>query len=112
MESVPAGDGNGLRAFTVIADGIKEHARVFEVENLQNMINAAAIWQIASVVVAQKHLTDINKKLDEIKDGVLGISRFLDNQRKSRIRSTYDYLGQVSQAIQGGGTFQVLHEIS
>ena len=100
---VRAADGNGLRAFTMTAaDGIKENARLFEVSNLKNMINAAAIWQIASVVVAQKHLADITKKLDEIKGGVLRISRFLDNQRKSRIRSTYEYLGQIHQAIQGG----------
>lgn len=99
---VRASDGNGLRAFTMASKGIKEHARLFDVQNLQNMINAAAIWQIASVVVAQKHLADISRKLDEIKDGVQGISRFLDNQRKSRIRATYTYLGQVYQAIQGG----------
>lgn len=99
---VRAADGNGLRAFSRASGGIKEHARLFEVNNLQNMINAAAIWQIASVVVAQKHLADISRKLDEIKNGVLGISRFLDDQRKSRIRATYSYLGQVHQAIQGG----------
>ncbi len=99
---VRASDGNGLRAFTMASKGIKEHARIFDVQNLQNMINAAAIWQIASVVVAQKHLADISRKLDEIKDGVQGISRFLDNQRKSRIRATYAYLGQIYQAIRGG----------
>ncbi len=99
---VRAADGNGLRAFATASDGIKEHARLFDVKNLQNMINAAAVWQIASVVVAQKHLADISRKLDEIKNGVLGISMFLDNQRKSRIRATYTYLGQVHQAIQGG----------
>jgi hypothetical protein len=99
---VQAADGNGLRAFTMGAGGIKEHARLFDVSNLQNMINATAIWQVASVVVAQKHLADISKEFDEIKDGVLEISRFLDNQRKSRIQSTYDYLEQASHAIQAG----------
>lgn len=99
---VRAADGNGLRAFAIASDGIKEHARLFDVQNLQNLINAAAIWQIASVVVAQKHLADISRKLDEIKNCVFGISRFLDNQRKSRIHAIYTYLGQVYQAIQGG----------
>jgi len=97
-----AADGNGLRAFAMGAKGIKEHARLFEVPNLQSMINVAAIWQIASVVVAQKHLADISKKLDEIKVGVLGISKFLDNQRKARIESTYEYLNQVYQTIKSG----------
>lgn len=99
---VRAADGNGLRAFAMSAEGIKEHARLFEVSNLQNMVNAAAIWQIASVIVAQKHLADISRKLDEIKAGVQGISRFLDNQRKARIESTYQYLAEVCQAIQAG----------
>lgn len=52
--------------------------------------------------MAQKHLADISAKLDEIKEGVSGISRFLDNQRRARIQSTYDYLGQARQAIQAG----------
>lgn len=99
---VRASDGNGLRAFTMAPNGIKEHARLFNVQNLQNMIDASAIWQIASVVVAQKHLADISRKLDGIRDGVVGISRFLDNQRKSRLHAIYIYLGQVYQAIQGG----------
>lgn len=101
-ELVRAADGNGLRAFTMASDGIRNHARLFDVQNLQNLINTAAIWQIASVVVAQKHLADISKKLDEIKNGVLGISKFLDNQRKSRIHSTYSYLEQIHQSLQSG----------
>lgn len=99
---VRAADGNGLRAFAINGKGISEQARLFEVGNLQNMINAAAIWQIASVVVAQKHLADISRKLDEIKDEVQYISQFLENQRKSRVLATYDYLGQVYSAIKGG----------
>ncbi len=99
---VSAADGNGLRAFAMGTDGIKEHARLFEVKDLENLINAAAVWQIASVLVAQKHLADISSKLDEIKKGVAGISRFLDDQRKTRIRGTYEYLGQIYVALQGG----------
>lgn len=99
---VRAADGNGLRAFAMNGKSIAEQARLFEVGNLQNMINAAAIWQIASVVVAQKHLADISRKLDEIKAGVQHISQFLENQRKSRVLATYDYLGQVYLAIKGG----------
>lgn len=99
---VRAADGHGLRAFSRGLNGIQENARLFEVKNLESMINAAAIWQIASVVVAQKHLADISRKLDEIKTGVSNISLFLDNQRKSRIQATYEYLRQVHVAIQGG----------
>jgi hypothetical protein len=99
---VAAVDGNGMRGFTIGAGGIKEHARLFEASNLQSAINAAAIWQVASVVVAQKHLADISQKLDEIKAAVHGISRFLDGQRKARIDATYEYLVQACQAIRAG----------
>ncbi|GAB3630346.1 hypothetical protein PTE30175_03582 [Pandoraea terrae] len=99
---IRAADGNGLRAIAMGPDGIKEHARLFEVKNLQNMINAAAVWQIASVVVAQKHLADISKKLDEIKAGVQNLSSFLDEERRSRIEATYEYLSQAYRAIKAG----------
>jgi hypothetical protein len=99
---VRAADGNGYRAFAMASGHITEHARLLEPSNLQSLINTTAIWQVASVIVAQKHLADISKKLDEIKDGINGISSFLDNQRKARIQSTYDYLGQAYQSIQAG----------
>ncbi len=97
-----AADGVGFRAFTTGPRGITEHAKLFDVQNLQTMVNAAAIWQVASVLVAQKHLADISRKLDEIKDTVQNISQFLDNQRKARIHSTFSYLSQAYTAISGG----------
>ncbi len=99
---VRAADGNGLRAIAMGPNGIHEHARLFEVKPLENMINAAAVWQIASVIVAQKHLADISKKLDEIKVGVQDLACFLEDQRRSRIQATYDYLNQIYVAIKGG----------
>lgn len=101
-ELVRAADGNGFRAVAMGEKGIKEHARLFEVKNLQNMINATAVWQIASVVVAQKHLADISAKLDDIKNGVQGISEFLVEQRRARIQSTYEYLNQAFSALNAG----------
>jgi hypothetical protein len=61
---VRAADGHGFRAIAMGAKGVREHARLFEVKNLQNVVNAAAVWQIASVLVAQKHLADISKITD------------------------------------------------
>lgn len=78
------------------------HARLFDASKLQTLINAAALWQVASVLVAQKHLADITKKLEEIRSAVQGISQFLDNQRKARIQSGFAYLGQVHAAISKG----------
>jgi uncharacterized protein (UPF0216 family) len=99
---VRAADGSGFRAFAMAGSKISEQARLFEVNTLQGMINAAAIWQVASVIVAQKHLADISKKLGEIKDRVEAVFQFLDNQRQARIRSTYEYLTQVYTALAAG----------
>lgn len=102
-ELARAADGNGMRALSIGSDGkIQEHAKLFESGKLQDMINATAVWQIASVIVAQKHLADISAKLDEIKYSVIAISQFLDDQRKARIKAIRDYLGQAYQALQHG----------
>lgn len=100
---IRAADGNGLRAMAVDANGkFSEHARLFSVDKLQELVNVAAVWQIASVVVAQKHLADISEKLDKILTAVDELSRFMDSERRSRITGTHSYLTQVAAAIQAG----------
>ncbi len=96
-------DRIGFRGFSKGPDGkIIEHARLFEEGKLQNIINATAIWQLASVIVAQKHLADISAKLDEIKNSLRDILQFLDNERKAKVDSAIDYLRQAYQAFQCG----------
>lgn len=97
-----AADGNGFRAMAMGKDGIKEHARLFETKDLTNLVNAAAVWQLASVVVAQKHMADISQKLGEIKDAVNSISDFLDSGRRAVIHGTYQYLQQGYEALTQG----------
>lgn len=97
-----ASDGIGFRGFVKSGGSIKQHAKLFESSNLSNVISAAAIWQIASVIVAQKHLADISKKLTDIKEGVNRIADFLDSQRKSQISGSITYLEQAFISIQNG----------
>lgn len=99
---VRATDGNGFRAYTMGAKGVREQARLFTPEKLQNMVNAGAVWQVASVIVAQKHLADISKKLTAIADGVKGLSNFMDDHRRSQIEGAYRYLDQARIAIEAG----------
>lgn len=105
-----AADGNGLRGFALGATGIKEHARFFEVEKLQTMINAAAVWQVASVIVAQKHLADISAKLSELSDAVKGVSEFLVLERRSVITGTLDFLHTAATAVHGGELSQSVRQ--
>lgn len=109
MEVVIKGDlvrssaGEGYRAFALGSNGkIAEHATLLDVGKLSNAVNAAAVFQLASVVVAQKHLADISAKLDAIAKSVSEIGTFLDSGRRARLIGAYGYLQQVAQAIQGG----------
>ena len=53
------------------------------------MVNAAAVWQVASVDVAQKHLADISAKLDEIHKGVEALEEINVRSPTSSISLTY-----------------------
>lgn len=99
---VAASDGNGLRAMTMGAKGVKEHARLFEAKNLQNVANAAAIWQIASVAVAQKHLADISATLKRVEERVAGIQAILEEERAALIEGALNYVGSARVAVERG----------
>jgi len=102
-ELVRTASGKGFRAFSVDASGrIASQATLFDVTHLTKLVDAAAVLQIASVVVAQKHLADISAKLDVIAKGIDRLSTFLDVGRRARISATYGYLRQVAQALQRG----------
>ena len=102
-ELIQAKDGMGMRAWAVDANNrISEHAKLFEADNLQTMVNAAAVWQVASVVVAQKHLADISAKLDDIRKGVQDVAYFLDEERRAKVTGTYEYLELAASAIAKG----------
>lgn len=100
---IRAADGNGLRALAVDANGkFTEHARLFDVDKVQNVVNVAAIFQVVSVLVAQKHLADIDKRLKAIQSQLSGISEFLTGERRARITGTHQYLLQAHGAIRAG----------
>lgn len=98
-----ASDGNGLRAIAKAGKGF-EHARLYEPSGLQNVANAAAIWQIASVIVAQKHLADISATLKRVESKVEGIQSFLEESRFAVIKSAMNYL-DVARKTVGSGEF-------
>ena len=100
---VRAKDGVGLRAWAVGSNNkISEHAKLFEAEKLQNLISAAAVWQVASVIVAQKHLADISVKLDAIYKGVQDVAHFLDEARRAKVLGTFEYFRGAAMTIGNG----------
>lgn len=102
-EMMKAADSDGLRAMARGSDGkIVEHGRLYGTQGLKKAVSAAAVWQVASIVVAQKHMADITEKLQEISEGVRRTNEFLEAQRLSKITGTYDYLREIAQSIQDG----------
>ena len=111
-ELVRAASGGGFRAFTSDGGKIVEHAKLFDVQDFKTLVNAAAAWQLVSVIVAQKHLADISKKLDAIKKQVSEISTFLDSERRSQLIGAQDYFQQIHQSLLAGEfRDEVLHQI-
>lgn len=82
----------GLRAFAMENGKISEHAVLFEPEKLTNIANFTVAFNALSVLVAQKHLADINHKLDGIKKRVDEIGLFQQEERNSKINY---YLGKL-----------------
>lgn len=99
-ELVHAVDGQGLRVFAIEGGG--EQDLPIEIRELQDGIDPIAAWQLAALVIAQKHLKDLAEKLAGIKDGMFRLSPYLDFQRKSQLESTFDYVEQFGAAVKAG----------
>ncbi|MEB2184248.1 hypothetical protein VDS28_21160 [Xanthomonas campestris pv. campestris] len=63
---------------------------------------ATAVWQIASIVVAQKHLADISQRLGDIETGLERVEGKIDATRRSKLKGAIDYLKEISESILGG----------
>lgn len=86
---VQAKDGSGALG-AVLKPGttqIGAQARFQEAENLQSMVNANLVFNIASQILAQKHLADINERLQSIEMKIDAIQEFLQNSRFSKIKT-------------------------
>jgi hypothetical protein len=63
---------------------------------------AAMSWQVASVITAQKFLSDINTKLKAIEGALEDVLFLLEEDKLSRLRSYIDLLRQYHPAISRG----------
>jgi uncharacterized protein YaaW (UPF0174 family) len=109
MEVVINGDlietatGDGFRAMAKGLDGkFLEHATLFNPTDLTAIVSGGAVFQMVSFVVAQKHLADISRKLDDIKTAVTGIKLFLEDERRSSVVGAIRYMEQVAQSVSEG----------
>lgn len=106
---VPTGtkltDSRGLegavRGFYRGADGIQGHANLVAVEaqNGTSVVanTAAAAMGVASMVVGQYYMTQINAELGQISDGISKIADFQDNEYRSRVFSLVSHIKKIAE---------------
>lgn len=81
-------------------DGIRGHANWVAVEAQKGTAvianTAAAAMGVASMVVGQYYMTQINAELSEISDGISKISDFQENEYRSRVLSLVAHVKKIA----------------
>lgn len=89
-----------VRGFYRGADRIQGHANLVAVEAQKGTAavanTTAAAMGVASMVVGQYYMTQINGQLDNIKEGISKIADFHDNEYRSRVFSIVTHVKKIS----------------
>ncbi|MDB6443200.1 hypothetical protein PII47_07380 [Pseudomonas sp. 21TX0197] len=86
-----ANNDGSVRAFVRTGGKISEQASLSLPEELQNVLLSGAVWNAVSSAVGQKHLHDINEKLNAIKRQLDTVLRELDEARWESLAGMVDY---------------------
>ncbi|HCD7427033.1 TPA: hypothetical protein ND026_002520 [Citrobacter werkmanii] len=91
---VQAKDGSGAIGAVLNPDTNKigAQARFHEAENLKSLVNASLVFNIASQLLAQKHLADINERLRIIEQKIDSIKSHLEQSRLAKIQAFHEHL--------------------
>lgn len=101
---IQASDGSGAIG-GVFKEGTRQigaQARFHEATQLQSVVNTGLLLNVASQVLAQKHLADINERLKSIEDQVKGLREFLEDARRSRIQAFQEHLQRIGDMLSQG----------
>ncbi len=92
--------GGAVRGIYHGADGIRGHANLVAVEAQKGTAvvanTAAAAMGVASMVVGQYYMPQINAELGEISDGISKIADFQDNEYRSRVFSLVAHVKKIA----------------
>ena len=92
--------GGAVRGIYHGADGIRGHANLVAVEAQKGTAvvanTAATAMGVASMVVGQYYMTQINAELGEISDGISKIADFQDNEYRSRVFSLVAHVKKIA----------------
>jgi hypothetical protein len=101
---VQAKDGSGAIG-VVYKEGSNKfgaHGRFHEAKNLKSLVTTGLILNVASQVLAQKHLADINERLKSIDQQIKGIRQFLEQSRMIKIEAFQEHLQRVGMLLKEG----------
>lgn len=89
-----------VRGFYHGSEGIQGHANWVAVEAQKGTTvanTAAAAMGVASIVVGQYYMTQINAELGQISDGISKIADFQDNEYRSRVFSLVSHVKKIAE---------------
>lgn len=99
-------NGSGDRAIAVAKDGIREHGTLTR-QGPVKALGALAIWQVLSIVTAQRYLASIDEKLAKLSTAVEGIRTWLEEDRHGRLVASIEWMQDWATRARDGA----LHEI-
>ncbi|MEC3948681.1 hypothetical protein [Sphingobium sp. HWE2-09] len=87
-------------------------ATKLDVGKLSALATSGAALNIASAVLAQKHLADISEKLSDIKEAIEDVATFQKNERRSVLTGSIRYFEQIAGSVLSGElSDEVVHVI-
>ncbi|PZU63386.1 MAG: hypothetical protein DI540_23935 [Sphingobium sp.] len=87
-------------------------AAKLDIGKLSALATSGAALNIASAVLAQKHLADISEKLSDIKEAIEDVAAFQKNERRSVLTGSIRYFEQIAGSVLSGElSDEVVHVI-
>lgn len=87
-------------------------AAKLDIGKLSALATSGAALNIASAVLAQKHLADISEKLSDIKEAIEDVAAFQKNERRSVLTGSIRYFEQIAWSVLSGElSDEVVHVI-
>lgn len=101
---IQAKDGSGAigGVYKEGTNQIGAQARFHEAKNLKSAVNTGLLLNIASQALAQKHLADINERLQSIEKQVKDIQAFLEKSRLAKIQAFQEHLQRIGVMLRRG----------
>lgn len=101
------GPEGARRAFVVGAKGVQEQAHILAPETLQSVMISGVAWNALSAAVGQKHLQDINEKLNAIQQQLDQLGDSLKDLRRDKLEGMMDYVQGLLDHHQEEGTSEL-----